>query len=251
MLASTPELQLMPLQDVSLCEVAVAICINGVSQAVMMASKKNLPQFGLGFILSEGLIGSVDEVLDIKLLPLEQSWQVDIQVLAQTAAKLKQRRRVMAGPSGCGLCGIDSLQQSMDLSQLQRLDDRPVPAVATLELAQQVLSLQQRQLGFTRGHHSAAFFDLQAQLLEIEEDVGRHSALDKLIGSLAQAKQLEAQGFVLLTSRCSFDLVVKMLRVGLNNLFTLAPPSRLAVTTARDFNLRLFCLQQGQLKRFA
>ena len=101
------------LHQAQLLEVAVAISINGISQAVMMASPEHLKDFALGFSLSEGLINSSTDVLDIVVHSHECGWQVDLQVLARIQQQLKQRRRTMAGPSGCGLCGLDSIEAAM------------------------------------------------------------------------------------------------------------------------------------------
>lgn len=239
------------LAEASLSECALTVCINGISQAVMMVSDKDLLDFGLGFALSEGLLTSAADVIDMELSQQGDHYQLDIRVLAQLEVQLKQRRRAMAGPSGCGLCGLESLEQSMDLAALTKLVLGYIPAESDLLAAADELAHQQRLHNFTRGHHSAACFTPELELLAHSEDVGRHSALDKLIGRLAQQDQLSVPSFVVLTSRCSFDLVVKVLRLQFSCLFTLAPPTQLAVKTAREFNLALFCLQQGELKRFA
>lgn len=104
-----------PLAQAQLSEVALAVCVNGVSQSVMMVSDNNLEDFALGFALSEGVIASPSEVLDIVIKSLPQGKQVDLQVQARTQHRLKQRRRTMAGPSGCGLCGLESLDDAMRL----------------------------------------------------------------------------------------------------------------------------------------
>lgn len=240
------------LQQTQLREVAAAICINGINQAVMMVSPKDLGDFALGFALSEGLIDSPKEVLDTVITCHEQGWQIDIQVLARTQHQLKLRRRAMAGPSGCGLCGIDSIEQAMALSMSytsHSFNELPAEDII-LQAKDTLFNLQQEYAGI-RGNHCAAYFDLSANAIAYREDVGRHSALDKLLGCLVKKNRDITAGFALLTSRCSHDLIAKAARLSLSTLVTLAQPTDLAVNSARKAGLALFCFQHDQLKRFA
>ncbi|CAH0991018.1 Sulfur carrier protein FdhD [Sinobacterium norvegicum] len=233
-------------------ETAVALCINGVCQAVMMATPGQLDAFAIGFFISEGVITDAGDILSVDSQQQPQGWQVDVTVLAACEHQLKARKRVMAGPSGCGLCGIDSLQAAMDTQGLVNAAS-PVlaPRLSTIEHASQSLNSLQKQHQHGRGHHSAAMFNAAGEAVAISEDVGRHSALDKLIGQLTLAKQPLDNGFAIVTSRCSHDLVIKSLRAGLRCLVTLAPPTDLAVQSATQLGLLLFCYQQAELKRFA
>lgn len=246
----TPEKQLHQAQ---LLEVAVAISINGISQAVMMASPENLKDFALGFGLSEGLIHSSNEVLDIVVHSHACGWQVDLQVLARVQHRLKQRRRTMAGPSGCGLCGLDSIEEAMSLNlpQEEKAKSLKLPSEQVIIQAKDSLPAILKEFGATRGNHCAAFFDLSAKIVAFREDVGRHSAFDKLLGCLSGKKQMTDKGFALITSRCSHDLIAKASRLSLATLVTLAQPTDLAVSSARKTQLALFCFQHGQLKRYA
>ncbi len=242
------------LHQAQLSEIAVSICINGISQAVMMVSPKHLQDFALGFALSEGLINSITEVLDITVQSHECGWQVDLQVLARVQHRLKQRRRTMAGPSGCGLCGLDSIEAAMaiNLPALKPLSSLiKLPSDEIIIKARDVLPDILNKAGAVRGNHCAAFFDLSANVIAVREDVGRHSALDKLLGHLAKKEPHISEGFALLTSRCSHDLISKAVRVSLRTLVTLAQPTDLAVSSARKLGLVLFCFQHGELKRFA
>jgi FdhD protein len=244
----------------NLQEAAVAICVNGVCQSVMMATPSDLEAFALGFILSEGIVDNVNAVLDIDCEQQSNGWHVDITVKAASEYRLKQRRRLMAGPSGCGLCGVTSLDAAMTLPSRNMPGSDSRPHINALEQASiirlsgnQVSSLQ-KQFNCTRGHHSAIFFDGEGLFIDLAEDVGRHSALDKLIGRLAkhQTKPLTAEdGFALLTSRCSHDLVIKASRSGIAALVTLGLPTDLAVQSAQQLSLPLFCFQYDQLKQFA
>jgi len=241
------------LHQAQLMEVAVAISINGISQAVMMASPEHLKDFALGFSLSEGLINSSNDVLDIIVHSHQCGWQVDLHVLARVQHQLKQRRRTMAGPSGCGLCGLDSIEAAMSLSlpQEQTTKSLKLPSEQVIIQARDALPALLKKSGGTRGNHCAAFFDLSAKMLAVREDVGRHSALDKLLGCLSDKKQAIDEGFALITSRCSHDLIAKAARLSLTTLVTLAQPTDLAVSSARKTQLALFCFQHGQLKRYA
>lgn len=245
-----------PQASTQLQEAPIALCINGICQAVMMATPSDLEAFALGFVLSEGLICRPQEIIDIDCTVVTAGWQVDIRVLASAASRLKQRRRLMAGPSGCGLCGIDSLAAAMALPQQNKLgtQSRYIPDIEAIQMAVQQLPQLQKQRNCSRGHHGAAFFNLRGQCLELTEDVGRHSALDKLIGRLAMQSPTDYSaltGFALLTSRCSHDLIIKAARARLPALVTLAPPTNLAMQSAQQLALPLFCYQQGQLKQFA
>lgn len=243
----------------NLQEAAVAICVNGVCQSVMMATPTELEAFALGFILSEGIVDNINAVLDIEVEQQPNGWQIDVTVKASSEYRLKEHRRFMAGPSGCGLCGVTSLTQAMTLpdSKLAKLNTNFVintpKGVALIRSVVNDISSLQQQFNFTRGHHSAFFFDDKWTLIDLSEDVGRHSALDKLIGKLAKSKNKafkEKTGFALLTSRCSHDLVVKASRSGISALVTLGLPTDLAVQSAQQLALPLYCFQYDQLKQF-
>ncbi len=238
------------LHQAKLSEVAVAVCFNGISQSVMMVSPNDLHDFALGFALTEGLINSTAEVLDIVIEKQSLGWQLDLQVLSRTEHRLKQRRRTMAGPSGCGLCGLESINEVMALPTKTQTS-AILPSVDMIIKARDTLSQIQENHNGIKGNHTAVYFDLQAKVIAVREDVGRHSALDKLIGSLYSNKQERVAGFALLTSRCSHDLVIKAARAKIPVLITLSQPTDLAVTSAEQSGLVLFSFQHHQLKRFA
>ena len=177
------------LHQAQLSEAPIAISINGISQAVMMDSPDYLKDFALDFSLSEGLINSPQEVLDVVIHSHNSGWQVDFHVLGRTIHQLKQRRRTMAGPSGCGLCGVDSIHAAM-LLNTEKYDNSDkkiaLPSQEVIIQAKEDLPKIVRDSGGKRGNHSATFFYLSGQLIAHREDVGRHSALDKLLGCLSQ-----------------------------------------------------------------
>ncbi|MCO4838486.1 MAG: formate dehydrogenase accessory sulfurtransferase FdhD, partial [Oceanospirillaceae bacterium] len=213
----------------------------------------HLKDFALGFSLSEGLIYSISEVLDITVHSHASGWQVDLQVLTRVQHRLKQRRRTMAGPSGCGLCGLDSIETAMSLNLAENKNVKALrlPSERVIIQAKDTLPAILKKLGGIRGNHCAAYFDLSANMMAFREDVGRHSALDKLLGCLSNRRQTMNEGFALITSRCSHDLIAKAARLSLTTLVTLAQPTNLAVSSARNTQLALFCFQHGQLKRYA
>lgn len=248
------DLPQIKLSEAKIFEVAVAVSINGISYAVMMVSPDKLKDFALGFCLSEGLIYSVNEVLNITVHSHELGWQVDLQVLARSQHRLKERRRNMAGPSGCGLCGLDSIEATMELKLLAKNSEikrSSIPSETFIIKAKETLPDILKKQGGKRGYHSAVYFDLSANLIACRQDVGRHSAFDKLLGCLCKNNLNIPNGFALLTSRCSHDLIAKAARVNLTTLVTLAQPTDLAVHSAQKTGLTLFCFQQGQLKRFS
>ncbi|GAA0813973.1 formate dehydrogenase accessory sulfurtransferase FdhD [Colwellia asteriadis] len=251
------------LAQAQLCEIALAVCINGISQSVMMVSDNNLEDFALGFALSEGFIENISEVTDIIIEPLSLGKQVNLIVSARAEHRLKKRRRTLAGPTGCGLCGLESINEAMLLTTLNASNKNTtavsttktsklanIPNEQTIINARSCLNELQQQHHGIRGNHCAAYFDLLGKPLAYREDVGRHSALDKLIGCLAQANTYQ-QGFIILSSRCSHDLVAKAARAGILTLVTLAQPTNLAVNSAQQTGLVLFSFCNRQLKRFA
>lgn len=215
----------------------------------MMVSDKDLNDFALGFALSEGLIDSIEQVNDITIEPVELGKQVDIKVQARIAHRLKSRRTQMAGPTGCGLCGVDSIDTAMNLATTIEPAET-LPSEQVINQARDALGDIAKANNGVRGNHCAAYFDLSGNSLAYREDVGRHSALDKLIGYLHRNKLNHQPGFALLSSRCSHDLVSKAASSGLSILVTLAQPTDLAVKSASSSGLSLFCFQHRQLKRF-
>ena len=239
----------LDLPQAGLKETPVAICINGISQAVMMASPSNLEDFALGFVVSEGLLESIQGVIGVDVEYHPEGISLNIEVTAAQERNVKTRRRLMAGPSGCGLCGLDSLKTAAALEVKPGIPTSFVlPERGSLYAAKTVLN--QTVLG-SSGHHRAALFNLKGELQLVREDVGRHSALDKLLGAILQRDVPLGSGFIMLTSRCSHDLVAKLIRAFPLPLVTLSQPTTMAVTSARSVELPLFCFVQKSLKRFA
>ncbi|WP_394373251.1 formate dehydrogenase accessory sulfurtransferase FdhD [Marinobacter xestospongiae] len=226
-------------------ETAVAVSYNGISQAVMMLSPVHLEDFAVGFSLSQGFIDSVDDILDLQVTAAGDGLELAITVTSRAHWGLRQHRRQLAGTTGCGLCGVDSLQQA--LPELAPLSPQPLPP------ADRFLTLRDRMaaaqtLGQTSGAlHAALFIDAANNPVACREDIGRHNALDKLIGALARQRRPLPGGLAVMTSRCSQELIQKAVRAGLGTLVSFSAPSTLAVDWARRHNLNLVHLsRQGE-----
>ncbi|MBD3786291.1 MAG: formate dehydrogenase accessory sulfurtransferase FdhD [Sphingomonadales bacterium] len=233
-------------------EVPVALVFDGVTQAVMMATPADLGDFLLGFALSEGLIDTPADLLRVEIV--EQPMPNGTRTIeargwlaAPAGARFVERRRVMAGPVGCGLCGIDSLHQALrPLPRAPRggcaglAPGAPAPNPDDIaRLALDALRAGQGLQDAVRAVHAAGFWTPARGMITLREDVGRHNALDKLAGALAGAGLDPATGAVVMTSRLSVDLVQKAAMIGAATLIAPSAPTALAVAEARTAGLRL------------
>lgn len=235
-------------------EAPVALVFNGITHAVMMASPADLEDFALGFALSEGVIDARADWRGADVQAHPHGLEVHAEIASHCFARLKERRRALAGPTGCGLCGIESLQT---------FEDAPTPVVppawmpsltdAQVLDAMQGLTAHQPANALTGGLHAAGWVPADGSArLHVLEDVGRHNALDKLIGRLARLHVQPADGFVVMTSRASFELARKCVQVGVPLLATISAPSSLAIQHAKAGNLTLLAFCRGDtVTRFA
>ena len=230
-----------PIERALAVEAPVAIEINGIAYAVMMATPADLPDYALGFCLSEQLIAHPRQFLGSEAAALDSGgWILRIMLEAQGAAPLLERARMRLSEGSCGLCGMESLEQVL----------RPLPAVtarldvpdAAIFRALEALPAAQPLGRQTRAVHAAAFCRPDGAIVAVREDVGRHNAFDKLIGALAMHGEDIAAGFVVLTARCSFELVQKAIVAGCPVLVTVSAPTTLAVEQAVSAGLRLVAL---------
>ncbi|MBW6505308.1 MAG: formate dehydrogenase accessory sulfurtransferase FdhD [Rhodobacteraceae bacterium] len=226
-------------------EVPVALVYDGATQAVMMATPADLPDFLLGFALTEGVIASAAELTATEIVAQPRGIEARAWLVPKASAHLAQRRRAMAGPVGCGLCGIDSIAEA--LRPLPRApltggphlgSEAPVQAMAALAAAQPLHAQ-------TRATHAAGFWLPGAGLVAVREDVGRHNALDKLAGALARAGSAPSAGVLVLTSRLSVDLVQKAAMIGARVLIGAAAPTALAVAEAEAAGITLVGRARG------
>lgn len=228
-------------------EVALAISFNGLSHSVMMVSPSDLKDFIVGFSLSGGLIDSLDDIYDISLQAHNSAISAEVQVSNRAFWAIKQQRRTLAGTSGCGLCGVEALQQA--LPELHSLPPSPLPAPEHLQGLRQRIQTVQTLARHSGAVHAALFVDGQGQIRHCREDIGRHNALDKLIGALQGKSREHHQGFAVVTSRCSLELIHKVLRAGISTLVSLSAPTSLSVQWARRYNLNLIHIPQQSAPR--
>jgi formate dehydrogenase accessory protein FdhD len=224
-------------------EIPIALSFNGVTHAVMLATPGDLEDFGRGFALSEGIVATVAEVLDIDIVQHDDGSEVAMTLTARRAAALSERRRSLAGPTGCGLCGVDSLAQANRV--VPRLPKAASISETALRRGLATLPLQQELNRDTGAVHAAGWIDFDGNLVALREDVGRHNALDKLIGALATAKTDFSRGALLLTSRCSVELVMKAATVGIPILAAVSAPTARAVELAQHSGLGLIGLARA------
>ncbi|MFL6700489.1 MAG: formate dehydrogenase accessory sulfurtransferase FdhD [Vitreoscilla sp.] len=225
-------------QDWLADEVPVALIFNGISHAVMLATPLDLEDFALGFGLTEGLLARADELYGVDVQPDLAGMRVEMEVSSACFARLKDKRRSMAGRTGCGLCGTESLEQVEPPLRPLAPCATPLspPAIAdALRAMPSHQALQQR----TGATHAAAWCSLDGGVRIVREDVGRHNALDKLVGAMVQAGVDPREGFCCITSRASVEMVRKAVAAGITALIAVSAPTSRAVATARQAGLAL------------
>ena len=225
-------------------ETPVALVFNGISHAVMMATPADLEAFALGFAVSEGLLASRVECFGIELKVGAEGIEAHLHVAASAEARLKQSRRNLVGRTGCGLCGIDSLR-ALNLSP-GRVAGSGRPTAATILKAFAQLPGRQALNALTGAHHAAGWATANGELLDVMEDVGRHNALDKLLGQRLLNNERFDDGFVVMSSRASYELVLKCARLGVPTLATISAPTSLAVEIAKQAGMGLFGFCRGE-----
>ena len=225
-------------------EVPVAFSYGGSTHAVMMATPADLEDFAFGFSLTEGIIADRSQIGSVEVLHTEQGYDVQVTLFDEQADALRVRRRHMAGPVGCGLCGIESIEQAV----------RPIPDVSRSQLtlhadelttAMGALNDAQPMYRETRAVHGAGFYIPGEGLIAVREDVGRHNALDKLAGAVMRAGHRGAEGVVVVTSRISVEMVQKAAILGSPILAAVSAPTALAIETAEKAGMTLVALVRG------
>ncbi len=224
-----------PVEELVAEEIPVTIAYNGVSHAVMMATPADLEDFAVGFSLTEGVVERASVLTRIAVVRYSRG--VELQI--ETAAPLVEpdRRRRLAGRTGCGICGIDDVDAL--LRSLPRVDSKVRFASTALARAMRELAERQPVNASTGAVHAAGFADANGAVTLVREDVGRHNALDKLAGALARGGVDASAGFVVMTSRGSFELVQKCAIIGAPLLATVSAPTGLAIRVATDAGLTL------------
>lgn len=218
-------------------EVPVSLEYNGISHVVMLASPTDLEDFALGFSLTEGIIGGPEDLFETEIETLPEGIQVSMRICGERMAGLKARRRNLAGRTGCGLCGTDSLKQLF----------RSVPPVrsaftlssAALQAALEEMRSRQYLQALTGATHAAAWVTGEGSISCLREDVGRHNALDKLIGALARSRTDFNSGAAIITSRASYEMVHKAASVGIGVVAAVSAPTALAIRVASELEVTL------------
>lgn len=223
-------------------EVAVALVYNGVSHAVMMASPLQLEAFALGFSLTEGIVDSAEDIYAIDVVEQARGIEIALTISSQHFMQLKHRRRSLAGRSGCGICGAQSLQQVQ--LPLEKIDAKFRISHTAINRATCQLAAHQPLQQSTGAVHGAAWCDGEGSILRVCEDVGRHNALDKLIGILCPASEQQPAafrqpGFLLISSRASYEIVQKAGKARIAVVVAVSAPTSLAIDIAQGTGITL------------
>ena len=224
-------------------EAAVALTYNGGTYVVMMTTPQDLEDFAVGFSLSEGVIGSPADIDSLDIMHFDDGAELRIWLSRPRADRLAERRRHIAGPTGCGLCGIDSIAEAVRPAAIIDHDRQFSPE--QIMVAMRSLPLRQTLNIETRAVHAAAFWDAAKGVVALREDVGRHNALDKLSGALARASIAASEGIILLTSRVSVEMVQKSAAIGASVMVSVSAPTALAVRMAGAAGITLVAIARA------
>ena len=240
-------------------EVPIALIYNGVSHAVMLATPQDLEDFALGFSLSEDILQNKSELYDVEIVMQPQGIELRLDVATECFVKLKERRRNLVGRTGCGLCGAESLEQVLRLpsiesnnektgedllSSIRGLSGASIATIKASSIQAAFRKMQAKQVlqQATGATHACAWVSTElnadGEIQLLREDVGRHNAMDKLIGALAKLPS-QHNGFVLTSSRASVEMVQKVALAGYNTLAAISAPTGLAVRIAAAYNVTL------------
>ncbi len=229
-------------------EVPIALQLNSTPYAVMMGTPADLENFGLGFALSEGLVKHGNHVTHVLAMPSGDGFTVDLAIDEHNIIRERMVSRTLEGRVGCGLCGIAEMADAIRMPRLRLPDIRFLPGA--IGRAYETLPDHQPMNAANRTVHAAAWCSVDGAILLAREDVGRHNALDKLIGAMSRTAIKPDDGFVLMSSRCSFELVQKCAMVGIGALATVSAPTALAHRLARQSGLKLAALSKGGVMMF-
>lgn len=225
-------------------EVAVGINYNGLNYAVMMASPEDLEDFALGFSLTSRVIEGREQILDIELVEADEGVLVEVTLNQRALSHFRQQRRSLAGTSGCGLCGVEALSQALSFGAVRNESFSqdvysPLPPAEHFTDLRARFHAAQKHRELRGAMHCALYVDESGETRLCREDIGRHNALDKLIGACT-AEGLDLRlGFVAVTSRCSLELIQKSVRAGIGTLVSLSSPSDISVRWAQRYHLNL------------
>ena len=212
-------------------EVPVALIYNGTPHAVMMATPADLEDFAIGFSLSEGIVHRADEIEEIAVSEVELGITVNMWIAEAPFERLADQKRTMAGRTGCGLCGIESLEQAV--RPLTPITSTLIFDIDNIRCGLDVLAEKQVINAETKSVHAAAWATPEGEVKVLREDIGRHNALDKVLGAVARSGATGADGFLYLTSRCSYEMVQKANVMGVPLIVAISAPTALALDLAQ------------------
>ena len=218
-------------------EAPVALVHDATTTAVMMASPQNLDDLALGFAFTEGIIATASQVRSLEIVESHQGFEARMWLTPDRSAYLAERRRTLVGPTGCGLCGIESLEQTVRV-----LPEAPAgPRLSPRDVMQAAAAITEAQrLGrLTRATHAAALWSQKLGLVAAREDVGRHNALDKLVGLLLREQADVSTDVIVLTSRVSIEMIQKAAMLGAPVIVAVSAPTTLAVEAAKRCGMTL------------
>jgi FdhD protein len=224
-------------------ETPIEIAFGGAPFAVMMATPRDIEDFAVGFAFTEGIVQSIEEIRAIEAVIEETSGRVNMTLSGERMGAHLARKRAISGRTGCGICGIEDLEHLP--KPRQKLG--PAEPIAPQAIGAAIVALDSAQPlnARTRAVHAAAWCGRDGKIRTLREDVGRHNALDKLIGALLQEKADRDDGFVLISSRCSFEMVAKTVAFGARTLVSLSAPTSLALARAEESGIALIAIARA------
>jgi FdhD protein len=225
-------------------EVPVAFVYGGKPHVVMMCTPDDLEDLAIGFTLSEEIVARRTDITRLDLVRHARGIEIQMELPPEAQARIAERTRALAGRTGCGLCGIDAIDNAIRAPRVTASTARF--SAAAISRAGDALAAQQPVNNATHAVHAAAFADASGALKIVREDVGRHNALDKVIGALARARTDAATGFFVVTSRASYELVQKVGVAGSPLLAAVSRPTGLAIRFAEEAGITLVALLRGQ-----
>jgi len=226
--------------------VPVAFVFNRRNYAVMMATPDDLADFAIGFSLTEKVIREPWDIISLDIYQTEQGVDLRFKITKEALEKLDliQRRRNLVGSASCGVCGLENAD--VLFRKLEPVSDRPIDVDEnTLATALNALRDHQALGNLTRTVHAAAWADMSGRINIVREDVGRHNALDKLLGAMALEKIKTSNGFVVMSSRCSYEIIEKAAACGIKALISVSAPTAFALRKAKEANMALFANSEG------
>jgi formate dehydrogenase accessory protein FdhD len=229
-------------------ETPVALIYNERNYAVMLATPADLADFAVGFSLTERVVGALAEIEAIDIHQEELGVDIRVTLAARALERFdaRQQRRNLVGRAGCGVCGVENAETFFERLPQVRASKAEFSRPALLRAARE-LERHQPLNASTRTVHAAAFASPEGEVLLAREDVGRHNALDKLVGAMALAPPLSANGFVVMSSRCSYEIVEKSSRAGVGAILSLSAPTAFAIKKAEEANIALFVISGGRV----